>query len=933
MATERVTEVIVLAESEAESAVAITRAGALAEMVSQQLRVTKAGILAEITSQQVRLTKLGVLVELQARQAPGTVEMSTYRIKGGGSRQLLTKLPDEVTGYALDPGQSWWSVIVPEMTENLIKNPSFESGFDNFSVSGWASSAIVGGDAVGAVRGAYALRITNTASVAARVDQDTPSLPPGGYTFSCDVYVPSVGAQLELQTTVSSNTQSKVFTFRRAGWQRIEVTRVTLAAGVWGVSLLSPDTNTQSYAFRTDGWQLENKKYSTTYADGDMSGWFDTIPHQSYYWTGVPHQSSSVRKANTGTGGRIVYFSDLVGGVDFQSTALVGTGMAPVELDTARVGYEKEAHKGVRILPRDFTITGRIIACDFANLRQARQALIGLLRPNRTLTREPLILRYQETYDNGVEATYPLEIVCAYKDGLQGNITNLFQETIGLQFHASNPFWAEEFESAVDLGTTPYESLVSNRIVYRDADGIYQNLGTGATDAEVQTVTFDADGVPLAGGVFTTLCGDTVSYLAQWNGTNWVAINGDEPDATVNVIDVIPETNVIIIGGEFSDIGGSGANRAAYFDGSNWNELAGGFSTGEVEGLVYDRYSGNIFEYGAGDGSTSYTFYAALDDVAWTSLPNGGLSGVHAMLSTHDGYIWFGGDFTETEDTSVQMTRVGRYNIDDDSWEALDAGMNGSVKRLVRGRDGYVYAFGAFSADGDNNYDLRSVARWNGSTWEEPFSINKVLVTPVAAFDTNNVLWYGDADVNGFTLPQFGELWWAGWTNGVDYPSPFRQPDDADGLSDLAFGPNNEMLVAVRLSSATETLAPTQVTVDVAGDADSLPIIVLRNRQSPQYIQNLDAAVGLYFRNDFRVVDNERLFINFSGSRPRFYSDVRPNLVRHIYTGASNIGSFVLRPGTNRINIFCTGDDGAVGISNSLIWRNRYLSSDAVERL
>lgn len=934
MAEVRVTQTGAYAESEG-SAVQVTQLGAYAELAKTEIDITQLGVYAELILNEIRATQFGVYAEL----AEEIADVSTYAVRRAGGRAVHTRLPDEVTGYALDPAHSWWSVVVPEATENLIVNPSFEDGTTGYTIATLASSSVVTGDAIGATRGAYALQFANTASVQGGITAPAVTAPAGAYTFSLDVYVPRIGAQLIVRLSHGGGALSdKRYTFTRTGWQRIENTLVVLSLGAMSCVLLSPVENTVSYTFRTDGWQLENKRYSTSYADGDMTGWFDTRAAESYYWTGVPHTSTTVRKANTGTGGRVYYFSDLVKGVDFQTTAIVGAGMGPVELDTVRVGYEKEVHKGVRFMPRDFTITGRVIGCSYEELYQARQVLISYLRPNRTLRRQPLILRYQVTDVLGREASLPLEIIASYTDGLRGNITNLYQEAIGLQFHASVPYWMEEFESAIDLGATPYESLTSNRIIYRDADGVYQNLGTGTTDGEVLTVAFDADGTPLAGGAFTTLCGDAVNRIAQWNGTDWVNIDpSGGMDDDVNVIRVIPETNTIVAGGEFTIAGGFPFLRIAYFNGTAWNSLTTvetGFSSGEVNDLVYDRYSGRIFEVGASNNGTSFTYYAEIGDASWTSLPNGGLASVNCILSTHDGYIWIGGNFTETVDTTIQANRVIRYNIDTNELEPLDAGFNSSVFQLLQGRDGYVYATGFFSSDGNANYDLRHVARWNGSTWEE---VNTAATTSIAsperaAFDANGILWYVN-DALAFSHPAYDNQYMLGWSNNVEYPEPVVRPPITFGYTALAFWTNNEMLLAAAASDAAATFAPKQFTLTNGGDADALPVFILRNKQTPKFIQNLDAEVGIYFRHDLRIVDNERMFINLASSRPRFYSDTRPSLIKSVYTGASNLASFVLRPGENRIMLLCVDDDGAETVDNSLVWRQRFLSSDAVTAL
>lgn len=934
MAEERVSEVVVIAETLGQPAVAATKTGALVETSSHQLRVSKQGVLVETHSAQSRVSAFGLLIELvETQSGGGGGGVATYEVKAGGARAMHVRLPDEVVGYAFDPAWSWWSVVVPEATENLIKYPSFEhTNTASYVAAGWSSTARVTGDAVGATRGAYAMRLTNTAAGDATFTYTTESLPAGAYTWSLDVYVPQAGVQLVLRTVVSAVTQSKTFTFQRAGWQRIEVTRVSIAASTWALTLLSPGSNLVSMAFRTDGWQLENKKYATTYADGDMNGWYDSMPQETYYWQGLPHASASVRKANTGSGGRVVYFSDHA---KFQTTGIIGLGMAPAELDTVRIGREGELHRGARILPRDFTLTGSIFGCDYDGLYEARQHLIDLLRPNRTLRREPLILRYQVTDSLGRIASLPLQIICAYTEGLQGNITNFYQESIGLQFHASVPYLAEEYQSAYSFGDTPYVPLVSNRIIFRDKDGVYQNLGTGATNGQVIAFAFDVDGSPIAGGSFTTIGGDVVTNLGRWDGADWQLID-DPPNDDVNVIVVIPETGYILIGGEFTLVGVVVVRRVGFYDGVNWDELATGLTGGEVNDLAYDRYSGNVFVAGGTGGASQFVNYASLTDAAWSALPNGGLdSAPFCVLSTHDGYIWFGGgQGLMSQDTTIDFNGVARYNIVTNAWETLDNGFSGGdVRKLIQGRDGFIYAFGSFNRDGDDDYDLRGMARWNGTTWEEVFELTtSALARPeAAAQDRNGVFWYSDDDT-AFPDDTFGASYMLGFVNGISYPPPFVQPADAAGIGAIVFGPNNEMLVAVALSSATATLAPIQFTVTNAGDVDALPQFIFRNMQTLKSIENLDAQAQILFRDDFRIVDDERFFFDLTGVRSRIYSDARPNLGRHIYSPGSNIARMVLRPGENRVSIFAVDDDGDA-VANHVVWNVRYLSIDSAQQM
>ncbi len=71
-------------------------------------------------------------------------------------------IPDQLTGHALNPRVSPWSVVVPEATTNLITNPSFETEIGpNWTVNGTASAGRVSNYAA---IGAYSLNVTATSN-------------------------------------------------------------------------------------------------------------------------------------------------------------------------------------------------------------------------------------------------------------------------------------------------------------------------------------------------------------------------------------------------------------------------------------------------------------------------------------------------------------------------------------------------------------------------------------------------------------------------------------------------------------------------------------------------------------------------------------------------------------------------------------------------
>jgi hypothetical protein len=95
-----------------------------------------------------------------------------------------------------------------------------------------------------------------------------------------------------------------------------------------------------------------------------------------------------------------------------------------------------------------------------------------------------------------------------------------------------------------------------DRICYWDGTD-FQNLGTdgnNGVNAEVRAIAIDNAGLVYLGGDFTTARGDTVNYIARWNGTGMAAL-GSGTGAAVHALDIGPD-NALWVGGAFSSISG-----------------------------------------------------------------------------------------------------------------------------------------------------------------------------------------------------------------------------------------------------------------------------------------------------------------------------------------------------------------------------------------
>lgn len=106
---------------------------------------------------------------------------------------------------------------------------------------------------------------------------------------------------------------------------------------------------------------------------------------------------------------------------------------------------------------------------------------------------------------------------------------------------------------------------------------------------------------------------------------------------------------------------------------------------------------------------------------SWASLPNLGLNGTVRAMLVYAGDLYVGGDFTATQDNTIQLNHIARFN--GATWTALpNNGFNFSVYALaVYG--GELYAGGAFTATIDptnSPIPLSRIARLSNGTWSKP---------------------------------------------------------------------------------------------------------------------------------------------------------------------------------------------------------------------
>ncbi len=287
-----------------------------------------------------------------------------------------------------------------------------------------------------------------------------------------------------------------------------------------------------------------------------------------------------------------------------------------------------------------------------------------------------------------------------------------------------------------------------NFIARRDG-GSWTPLG-GGTDNWVWSLgAFDIDGpggstdALVAGGDFISAGAADATHIAGWDGSSWSAFS--PPQGLNNSVSAIieydpddagPEGTVIVAAGSFTSISGQPMLRVAQWDGTSWSDLGGGFGFGsftEVRALaVFDEddvgplpprlFAGGQFLEAGGE---PISYLARWDGVSWSEVGGGVNSSVQALVvHDQDGpgalvpALYATGSFTTAGGSPAN--RIARWN--GTAWSALASGLNGQGEALVSwDRDGPgpvppgLVAGGQFSSAG--GVTATHIAQWNGVGW------------------------------------------------------------------------------------------------------------------------------------------------------------------------------------------------------------------------
>lgn len=502
-------------------------------------------------------------------------------------------VPEVVSGYDLDEQRGMFSIVLNEGTENISTNPSGETSTTGFTATAGSSVARTVNYQTS---GLFGIAVTTNATVNAGVYQSY-SLQAGDYyTFSADVRGRSGTTYVIIIASGATTLVRKEFKSLRK-WKRPYATFQVPSNGTYNFCIVQRDPS--AHTFYTDSWQIENKKYPTTYCDGDMKGY--VVGEMAYRWTGVKHASSSIRLASTRSGGREYFLYDY----NFQLLGITGFGSPPVNNFTKDITSGGEYYIGSNYGARLFTINGAFFGSSKQDLENNKVAVQNLVDFERNIYAQEILIRYRP---EGDRLDKPYNIKCHYVSGLEGNFVSEYQERVSIQFKQSEPGIVFDGDSCAELNQTTVWSPLSRDgsfinpggfIIKNSTERVNIFYGTDGVTGDAYSLKcaiMDRNGGIYLGGSFTDVYGiaDTTG-IAYFNGSTFVSI-GDITGTVVNSMVLLPNGKVLV-GGSFTVIGGVTTNNLAVYDPATSTWAAFGSPNGEVYSVFY--LDGYVYVAGA----------------------------------------------------------------------------------------------------------------------------------------------------------------------------------------------------------------------------------------------------------------------------------------------------------------------------------------------
>lgn len=660
------------------------------------------------------------------------INQKTYRV-----------IPDPSAGVFDTPGS--WAVLreAPGFRTNLAPNPSAEaSGSD-----GWFQGNATIYQTVYPER-STAQHLFGVASFK-MVGNDATNQPQSGFYFTpsalghyvISVWMMKTGNLQSFEINTGASASDTGFANQQY------VTRRTFShtdgtTSSWFRFSYSFDVTDMTDKFiRFRGNQYQAGETFNIYMDGILveraEGLLDYFDGSFDYaeWHGVPNNSIS----------SIDYTRQEFDDFGFTMTALVG-GNGP-QWNTISTPYAFGGGYYQRSTPMmtEFSIVGTIEAQNRIDLERKRRAMQKALSPRLNL---PVKLVYQPRTCDDDSWTKPLVVEAVYMSGLEGNLTNEFQETIAINFRIHTPY------VATDVGTNEQDIVILKELdvwggfIRRDPQGVYHQMNFVAAGLGVSAYVRGPDNRLYV--AYTVAANNVQLYvldetnLAQILIGAFTATSSSPEPCRIYHLRFGPDGK-LWAAGNFNAIGGVTKNNLAAWDGSTW--------TSPVSSIAEAYFVG----------------VPTIQDIGWIT----------------DGTAYVVGNFSTINGSARK--NFAKYTVAG-GFEAVSPGFNGAdgdtippVLSLLVDDNDDIWVYGRFSGSGGNNN--RNLWRYRPPSLVLPtgsfFSTGNI-----GASDSEEVLWAIFLnDGNILTLGTFTSIkgdtttGYAIWTDQNNYVSvPYLEP-------------------------------------------------------------------------------------------------------------------------------------------------------------
>lgn len=229
----------------------------------------------------------------------------------------------------------------------------------------------------------------------------------------------------------------------------------------------------------------------------------------------------------------------------------------------------------------------------------------------------------------------------------------------------------------------------------------WNNLGSGV-NGEVNAIAI-YNGDIYAGGEFTIAGGNSISFIAKWDGTQWTSL-GSGVNGFVDAMAVY--NGELYAGGTFTVAGGNTVSNIARWNGTSWSAVGSGVNN-DVRAMIV--YNGELVVGGAFTNQGSHI--AKWNGTSWSSLGSGVDDDVHA-LTLHQGNLIAGGRFDNAGGNPASM--VARWN--GSIWSAVSSQSFDDRVFALGVLNDTLYAGGRFEEVGGDP-TKKSIVRLAGTNW------------------------------------------------------------------------------------------------------------------------------------------------------------------------------------------------------------------------